>query len=93
MTSREDSNATPEEELESRHWTEVRCFNIPVNAKMLESQGFNRKLACVLKSECPRHKPAKLRMIKFDKQYVVSRLNKMVEQLEIDKNSLGDLLL
>lgn len=90
MTSQPETN--PPQELEIRHWKEIRCFNIPVNEEMLSPQGFTRKLSCVLKNECPRHKPAKLRMVTFDRDYVVSKLNKMVSQLGGDKNLLGDLL-
>lgn len=84
----------PEEvvELESRNWTEVRCFNIPVNKQMLTPDGFTRELTCVLKSECPRKVSSKLRLVKFDKDYVLSKLLKIKNELRLSREELADLL-
>jgi hypothetical protein len=81
-----------DESLEIRNWTEVRCFNIPVNEKMLTPDGFTRQLTCVLKSECPRKVSSKLRLVKFDREYVLSKLNKIKSELCLSREELADLL-
>lgn len=80
------------ETLEQRNWTEVRCFNIPVNNQMLQSGGFVRQLTCVLKSECPRKVQSKLRLVKFDREYVISRLTKIKTELCLSGKELAELL-
>lgn len=82
----------PEETtLEIRNWTEVRVFNIPLTAKMLEPDGFVRELSCVLKSECPRKVASQVRLVKFDREYVVSKLGKIREELNLSVQELANL--
>lgn len=78
--------------LEVRNWSEVRCFNIPVNSEMLKSDGFVRELTCVLKSECPRKVPSKLRLVKFDREYVLSKLSKIRKELNLTVQELANLM-
>lgn len=78
--------------LEQKKWSEVRCFNIPVNSEMLTPNGFVRKLSCVLKNECPRKAAPKVRLVTFDRDYVILQLKKIKNNLNLSTEELSELL-
>ncbi len=76
---------TQDEQPDIYHWTQVKPQEASLNPLMLSDEGFTKEHNCLLSSESTRHSPYQIRLVKFDRSYVIAKLRKTVGLLVGDR--------
>ncbi len=63
------------------HWSQIKPQECPLNPLMLSPEGYIKEHNCLFLGQSPRHYPYQIRRVLFDRDYVISKLTKIVSPL------------